>query len=72
MRFINFERTKLPGEILKHNIEEKKRFFAEINMDLEKTDAEIQVYVPQFSLIFFHLFLFLLCVCLPRLMLAAV
>lgn len=46
MRFINFERTKLPGEILKHNIEEKKRFFAEINMDLEKTDAEIQVCPP--------------------------
>lgn len=69
MRFINFERTKLPGEILKHTIEEKKRFFAEINMDLEKTDAEIQVYVPQFSLIFHLLFPF--CVCLPMRMLAA-
>ncbi|KAL8478350.1 hypothetical protein ACS0TY_030310 [Phlomoides rotata] len=42
VRFINFERTKLPNEILKHNIEEKKRYFAEINLDVEKSDAEIQ------------------------------
>ncbi|KAL1555558.1 histone-lysine N-methyltransferase ATXR3-like [Salvia divinorum] len=42
VRFINFERMKLPKEILKHNIEEKKRFFAEVNMELERTDAEIQ------------------------------
>ncbi|KAK7255048.1 hypothetical protein RIF29_28450 [Crotalaria pallida] len=27
VRFINFERTKLPEEILKHNLEEKKIFF---------------------------------------------
>ncbi|KAH6780543.1 hypothetical protein C2S52_011780 [Perilla frutescens var. hirtella] len=46
VRFINFERTKLPNEILKHNIEEKKRFFAEVNMELEKTDAEIQACPP--------------------------
>lgn len=44
MRFINFERTKLPNEILKHNIEEKKKYYAEINLDVEKSDAEIQVY----------------------------
>ncbi|XP_042010796.1 histone-lysine N-methyltransferase ATXR3-like [Salvia splendens] len=42
VRFINFERMQLPKEILKHNIEEKKRFFAEVNMELERTDAEIQ------------------------------
>ncbi|EPS70938.1 hypothetical protein M569_03815, partial [Genlisea aurea] len=42
VRFINFERTILPNEILKHNIEEKKKFFAEINMEVEKSDAEIQ------------------------------
>lgn len=46
MRFINFERTKLPNEILKHNIEEKKRYFAEINLEVERSDAEIQVYFP--------------------------
>ncbi|GAA0148657.1 hypothetical protein LIER_43014 [Lithospermum erythrorhizon] len=26
VRFINFERTKLPEEILKHNVEEKKKY----------------------------------------------
>ena len=45
MRFINFERTKLPKEILKHNLEEKKKYFAEISMDFEKSDAEVQVSV---------------------------
>ncbi|KAL0306944.1 UNVERIFIED_CONTAM: Histone-lysine N-methyltransferase ATXR3 [Sesamum radiatum] len=42
VRFINFERTKLPNEILRHNIEEKKRYFAEIHMEVEQSDAEIQ------------------------------
>ncbi|CAA0808615.1 Histone-lysine N-methyltransferase ATXR3 [Striga hermonthica] len=42
VRFINYERTKLPSEILRHNIEEKKRYFAEIQLDVEKSDAEIQ------------------------------
>ncbi|KAG8386975.1 hypothetical protein BUALT_Bualt03G0204500 [Buddleja alternifolia] len=42
VRFINFERTKLPNEILKHNIEEKKKYFAEIRLEVEKSDAEIQ------------------------------
>lgn len=45
MRFINFERTKLPKEILKHNLEEKKKYFAEISMEVEKSDAEVQVNV---------------------------
>lgn len=58
MRFINFERTKLPSEILKHNIEEKKRFFAEVNLELERTDAEIQVYVRLRSSCFCSLFLY--------------
>lgn len=48
MRFINIERTKLPDEILRHNIEEKKRYFAEIHLEVEKSDAEIQV-APSFS-----------------------
>ncbi|KAL6570677.1 hypothetical protein OROGR_000227 [Orobanche gracilis] len=42
VRFINFERTKLPSEILRHNIEEKKRYFADIHLEVEKSDAEIQ------------------------------
>ncbi|KAL3645405.1 hypothetical protein CASFOL_010585 [Castilleja foliolosa] len=42
VRFINFERTKLPSEILQHNIEEKKRYFAEIHQEVENSDAEIQ------------------------------
>lgn len=69
MRFINFERTRLPHEILKHNIEEKKRFFAEVNLELERTDAEIQVYVRLHSLNFSPLFLFLLCVFISCIML---
>ncbi|KAK4486863.1 hypothetical protein RD792_006171 [Penstemon davidsonii] len=42
VRFINFERTKLPNEILRHNLEEKKKYFAEIHLEVEKSDAEIQ------------------------------
>lgn len=42
VRFINFERTKLPEEILKHNLEEKRKFFSDICLEVEKSDAEIQ------------------------------
>ncbi|KAL8153058.1 hypothetical protein V2J09_010818 [Rumex salicifolius] len=42
VRFINFERTKLPQEILKHNLEEKGKYFADISLEDEKSDAEIQ------------------------------
>ncbi|KAK4437322.1 Histone-lysine N-methyltransferase ATXR3 [Sesamum alatum] len=42
VRFINFERTKLPSEIFRHNTEEKRRYFAEIQLEVEKSDAEIQ------------------------------
>ncbi|KAG0503619.1 hypothetical protein HPP92_003691 [Vanilla planifolia] len=42
VRFMNFERTKLPDEILKHNVEEKKKFFSEICLEVEKSDSEIQ------------------------------
>lgn len=43
MRFINFERTKLPQEILAHNLEEKRKYFSDICLDVEKSDAEVQV-----------------------------
>lgn len=43
MRFIYLERQKLPDEILKHNVEEKRQFLIDINMDSEKNDAEVQV-----------------------------
>lgn len=43
VRFINFERTKLPEEILAHNLEEKRKYFSEICLDVEKSDAEVQV-----------------------------
>lgn len=43
LRFINFERTKLPDEILKHNVEEKKKFLTEICLEVEKNDALVQV-----------------------------
>ncbi|XP_052177771.1 histone-lysine N-methyltransferase ATXR3 isoform X2 [Diospyros lotus] len=42
VRFINFERTKLPDEILRHNVEEKRKYFADISIDVEKSDAEVQ------------------------------
>lgn len=52
MRFINFERTKLPEEILRHNLEEKRRYFSDICLEVEKSDAEVQVCNDiEFSLI---------------------
>ncbi|WOK96446.1 histone-lysine N-methyltransferase ATXR3-like isoform X1 [Canna indica] len=42
IRFINFERTKLPDEILRHNLEEKRKFFSDICLEVERNDAEIQ------------------------------
>ncbi|XP_064946574.1 histone-lysine N-methyltransferase ATXR3-like isoform X2 [Musa acuminata AAA Group] len=42
VRFINFERTKLPNEILRHNLEEKRKFFSDICLEVEKSDAEVQ------------------------------
>ncbi|XP_029117517.2 histone-lysine N-methyltransferase ATXR3 [Elaeis guineensis] len=42
VRFINFERTKLPEEILRHNLEEKRKFFSDICLEVEKSDAEVQ------------------------------
>lgn len=51
VRFINFERTKLPEEILKHNLEEKRKYFSDIHLDVEKSDAEVQVRLS-FFLIF--------------------
>lgn len=44
VRFINFERTKLPNEILRHNLEEKRKFFSDICLEVEKSDAEVQVH----------------------------
>lgn len=43
MRFINLERTKLPEEILRHNLEEKRKYFSDICLEVEKSDAEVQV-----------------------------
>ncbi|XP_030546348.1 histone-lysine N-methyltransferase ATXR3 [Rhodamnia argentea] len=42
VRFINFERTKLPEEILRHNLEEKRKYFLDICLEVEKSDAEVQ------------------------------
>lgn len=55
VRFINFERTKLPEEILKHNLEEKRKYFSDIHLDVEKSDAEVQVRLL-LLLIFFGFF----------------
>lgn len=59
MKFINFERTKLPEEILRHNLDEKRKYFAEISIEVEKSDAEVQVNV----LITPNLFTFLIHLC---------
>lgn len=45
VRFINFERTKLPEEILRHNLEEKRKYYADISIEVEKSDAEVQVNI---------------------------
>ncbi|XP_050381962.1 histone-lysine N-methyltransferase ATXR3 [Argentina anserina] len=42
VRFINFERTKLPEVILKNNLEEKRKYFSDICLEVEKSDAEVQ------------------------------
>lgn len=42
VRFINFERSRLPEQILKHAIKEKKKAGVEILLEYEKSDAEIQ------------------------------
>ncbi|KAK7259458.1 hypothetical protein RIF29_25066 [Crotalaria pallida] len=42
VRFINFERTKLPEEILKHNLEEKRKYFSYICLEVENSDVEVQ------------------------------
>ncbi|XP_074355516.1 histone-lysine N-methyltransferase ATXR3-like isoform X1 [Apium graveolens] len=42
VRFINSERLKLPAEILRHNLDEKKKYFSDYILEVEKTDAEVQ------------------------------
>ncbi|XP_008793621.3 histone-lysine N-methyltransferase ATXR3-like [Phoenix dactylifera] len=42
VRFIDFERIKLPEEILRHNLEEKRKFFSDVCLEVEKSDAEVQ------------------------------
>ncbi|XP_061369493.1 histone-lysine N-methyltransferase ATXR3-like [Gastrolobium bilobum] len=42
VRFVNFERTKLPEEILKHNLEEKRKYFSDVCLEVERSDAEVQ------------------------------
>ncbi|XP_065873688.1 histone-lysine N-methyltransferase ATXR3 isoform X2 [Euphorbia lathyris] len=42
VRFINLERTKLPEEILRHNLEEKKKYYSDIYLEVERSDAEVQ------------------------------
>lgn len=51
VRFINIERTKLPEEILRHNLEEKRKYFSDICLEVERSDAEVQVCLLSFYLI---------------------
>ena len=43
VRFINVERTKLPEEILRHNLKEKRKYFADTCLEVERSDAEVKV-----------------------------
>lgn len=61
VRFINLERTKLPNEILRHNLEEKRKYFSDICLEVEQSDAEVQV---MFLLIQFVFLCCYLCTCL--------
>ncbi|KAF6155779.1 hypothetical protein GIB67_007426 [Kingdonia uniflora] len=45
VRFINFERTNLPEEILIFNLAEKKKNFSDIFVDVEMSDTEVQVNI---------------------------
>lgn len=56
VRFINFERTKLPDEILKHNLEEKKKYFSDICLEVEKNESEIQVSMLSAGVLYFHFY----------------
>lgn len=56
VRFINFERTKLPEEILRHNLEEKRKYFSDICLEVERSDAEVQVCLLSLSpMLYFHM-----------------
>ena len=43
VRFINFERTKLPKETLEHNLDEKRKYFSDVHLKVVRSDAEVQV-----------------------------
>ena len=57
VRFVNFERTKLPEEILKHNLEEKRKYFSDIILEVERSDAEVQVRSLSVGLLYLMYFI---------------
>lgn len=63
VRFINFERTKLPDEILKHNLEEKKKYFSDICLEVEKNESEIQVRMLSAGVLYLVYIPFSICMC---------
>ena len=44
---MNFERPKLPLEILKHSLEGKKKYFSYICLEVEKSDAEVRIFLHE-------------------------
>ena len=44
---MNFERSKLPAEILKHSLEGKKKYFSYICLEVEKSDAEVRIFLHE-------------------------
>ena len=44
---MNFERSKLPAEILKHSLERKRKYFSYICLKVEKSDAEVHIFLHE-------------------------
>ena len=46
-RFMNFERPKLPTEILKYSLEGKRKYFSYICLEVEKSDAKVCIFLHE-------------------------
>ena len=44
---MNFERPKLPAEILKHSLVGKRKYFSYICLEVEKSDAEVRIFLHE-------------------------
>ena len=44
---MNFERPKLPLEILKQSLEGKRKYFSYICLEVEKSDVEVRIFLHE-------------------------